>query len=117
MRYSTIVPAIAVRIRRTAGCSSMRSTSIPRRFRNIAATRDALARVRAGDVIDYVAIAALKWRALRSAFETFAQKATRARRQDFENFRAERGPLLSHFACFEMLRHKFKKPWWEWPES
>jgi 4-alpha-glucanotransferase len=86
-------------------------------YRGDAATRDALARVRAGDVIDYVAIAALKWRALRSAFETFAQNATRARRQDFENFRAERGPLLSHFACFEMLRHKFNKPWWEWPES
>ena len=26
------------------------------------------------------------------------------------------GPLLSRFACFEMLRHKFGKPWWEWPD-
>jgi 4-alpha-glucanotransferase len=25
--------------------------------------------------------------------------------------------LLSRFACFEMLRHKFSKPWWEWPEE
>ena len=40
---------------------------------------------------------------------------TAARRQDFEKFRAERAPLLSRFACFEVLRHKFSKPWWEWP--
>jgi 4-alpha-glucanotransferase len=25
--------------------------------------------------------------------------------------------LLSRFACFEVLRHKFKAPWWEWPEQ
>ena len=25
--------------------------------------------------------------------------------------------MLSRFACFEMLRHKFNKPWWEWPEE
>jgi 4-alpha-glucanotransferase len=25
--------------------------------------------------------------------------------------------LLSRFACFEVLRHKFKEPWWEWPEE
>ena len=37
--------------------------------------------------------------------------------QDFEKFRAERAPLLSRFACFEVLRHKFNKPWWEWPEE
>ena len=37
--------------------------------------------------------------------------------QDFKKFRAERAPLLSRFACFETLRHKFNKPWWEWPEQ
>src|SRR6185369_8884721 len=37
--------------------------------------------------------------------------------QDFDEFRAERGALLSHFACFEALRHKFGKPWWEWPQE
>ena len=31
------------------------------------------------------------------------------RRQDFDKFRAERGPLLSRFACFEVLRHKFRQ--------
>jgi len=85
-------------------------------FRLNAATRDALAQVRAGDVVDYVAVAALKGRALRSAFDAFRRDATQGRRREFEKFRAERAPLLSRFACFETLRHKFSKPWWEWPE-
>jgi 4-alpha-glucanotransferase len=78
---------------------------------------DALARLRAGDTVDYVAVAELKWRALRSAFERFRSGAEARRRQDLEKFRAERGPLLSRFACFEVLRHKFNKPWWEWPDK
>lgn len=85
-------------------------------FRIDVATNDALARVREGDIIDYVAVAGLKWRALRSAFAAFNADATEGRRQAFEKFRAERAPLLSRFACFEMLRHKFGTPWWEWPE-
>ena len=84
-------------------------------FRLDAATRDALTPLRAGDVVDYVAVAGLKWRALRAAFAAFKAHATLARRQDFDAFRAEQGPLLSRFACFETLRHKFKQPWWEWP--
>lgn len=86
-------------------------------FRLDEATRDALAKARAGDVVDYVGVAAVKWRALRSAFEAFRLEATQARKQEFEKFRSERAPLLSRFACFETLRHKFKKPWWEWPEQ
>ncbi len=31
------------------------------------------------------------------------------------NFAPSAGRLLSRFACFEVLRHKFNKPWWEWP--
>jgi 4-alpha-glucanotransferase len=75
----------------------------------------ALARLRASDVVDYVAVAELKWRALRAAFKQFKTSPEAARRQDFDQFRSERAPLLSRFACFEVLRHKFKKPWWEWP--
>lgn len=86
-------------------------------FRIDAETRDALAPIREGEIIDYVAVAGLKWRALRSAFTAFSADATQGRRQDFEKFRAERAPLLSHFACFEVLRHKFNLPWWEWPEA
>jgi 4-alpha-glucanotransferase len=76
-----------------------------------------LARLRASDIVDYAAVAELKWRALRSAFEKFGADPKGARQQDFEKFRAERAPLLSRFACFEVLRHKFNKPWWEWPKQ
>ena len=86
-------------------------------YRLDAETRHALAPLRAGEVVDYLAVAALKWRALRSAFAAFKASATATRRQDFEGFRADHGPLLSRFACFEVLRHKFGKPWWEWPEE
>jgi 4-alpha-glucanotransferase len=78
---------------------------------------DTIARLRASDIVDYVAVAALKWRALRLAFEKFRARTTVGRQQDFEKFRAERAPLLSRFACFEALRHKFNRPWWEWPEQ
>ncbi|MCA6118424.1 4-alpha-glucanotransferase [Bradyrhizobium sp. WSM 1738] len=78
-------------------------------------TREALTALRAGDFVDYIGVAGLKWRALRSAFAAFKANPKPARQQDFDKFRAERGTLLSHFACFEVLRHKFGKPWWEWP--
>ncbi len=82
-----------------------------------AASRKDIARLRASDIVDYIGVAELKWRALRLAFETFKADPNNARRQDFEKFRAERAPLLSRFACFEVLRHKFDRPWWEWPEE
>jgi 4-alpha-glucanotransferase len=81
----------------------------------IAGSSDMLARLRASDIVDYAGVAELKWRALRSAFENFRMHPEAHRRQDFEKFRAERGSLLLRFACFEMLRHKFNGPWWEWP--
>ncbi len=84
-------------------------------FRIDAATKAALAHLRKQDVVNYPAVAELKWRALRSAFDVFKAGTTLARRSDFEKFRSERGSLLSHFACFEALRHRLKKPWWEWP--
>jgi len=86
-------------------------------FQRAGETNDALARVRAGDIVDYAGVAELKWRALRFAFQTFKANPKAERRKDFENFCAERAPLLSRFACFEVLRHKFGTPWWEWPEE
>jgi 4-alpha-glucanotransferase len=74
-----------------------------------------LARLRQSDIVDYVAVAELKWRALRSAFEAFKANPKAGRRAAFSKFRSERGAMLSRFACFEVLRHKFNKPWWEWP--
>ncbi len=82
-----------------------------------AASSAAIARLRQSDIVDYAAVAELKWRALRSAFEQFNANPDNARRRDFALFRAERAPLLSRFACFELLRHKFNRPWWEWPEQ
>jgi 4-alpha-glucanotransferase len=88
-------------------------------FRSGDFSRDSetLARLRQSDIVDYIGVAELKWRALRFAFEKFRTDPAVGRQQDFDNFRAERAPLLSRFACFEVLRHKFLKPWWEWPEE
>jgi len=86
-------------------------------FQGDTLTKAVLARLRASDIVDYVAVAELKWRALRSAFTDFKANPRLERQRDFETFRAERDPLLSRFACFEVLRHKFGKPWWEWPEQ
>jgi 4-alpha-glucanotransferase len=86
-------------------------------FNAEAFAKSSIARLREGPLIDYVAVAELKWRALRAAFENFKLHASAARKHDFDAFRAERAPLLSHFACFEVLRHKFDRPWWEWPEG
>jgi 4-alpha-glucanotransferase len=83
----------------------------------VAADREAIERLRQGDIVDYAAVAGLKWRALHAAFNVFKANPNAAEAKDFEAFRAERAPLLSRFACFETLRHKFNKPWWEWPEE
>ena len=81
------------------------------------ADSDAIAKLRRTKIVDYVAVARLKWSALRSAFERFSAEAGPARRRNFDKFRAEQGALLSRYACFEVLRHRFKGPWWEWPEE
>jgi 4-alpha-glucanotransferase len=85
-------------------------------FQRAFESKGTVARQRASDIVDYAGVAALKWRALRFAFDSFKTNPRGERGQDFEKFRAERAPLLSRFACFEVLRHKFNKPWWEWPE-
>ncbi len=77
----------------------------------------AVERLRQTTVVDYPAVAALKWRALRSAFEKFSANPDPVSHADFEAFRVERGTLLLRFGCFEVLRHRFGKPWWEWPEE
>ena len=73
------------------------------------------ARLREGDRVPYADMAALKWLALRAAFNSFVTSASGVRRNQFDAFRADRAPLLSRFACFEVLRHRFTGPWWEWP--
>jgi 4-alpha-glucanotransferase len=81
----------------------------------LAGDSDTLLRLRQGDTIDYRTVAELKWRALRAAFATFKARPTPERAAAFARFRTEHGAMLSRFACFEVLRHRFKLPWWEWP--
>ena len=90
------------------------SPNFARRFRG---DGDTLARLRQSDIVDYVGVAELKWRALRLAFENFRTLRQPLASRTSKLFAAERAPLLSRFACFEVLRHKFNKPWWEWPEE
>jgi 4-alpha-glucanotransferase len=78
---------------------------------------DAIVGLRQASVVDYVGVAKQKWSALRFAFERFSANADEARRRDFETFRDEQGFLLQRFACFEVMRHRLKGPWWEWPEE
>jgi 4-alpha-glucanotransferase len=76
-----------------------------------------LDRARQGSLIDYAAVAELKFAALREAFATFSAGGGAAR-PDFEAFRQQRGALLERFACFEVLRRRFGAlPWWQWPEE
>ena len=73
-------------------------------------------RTRDPDLIDYVAVGKRKLAALRAAYEKFREQPTKARRNDFDAFRAERGDALLRFSCFEVLREKFAgKPWRDWP--
>jgi 4-alpha-glucanotransferase len=84
---------------------------------SLADSNDAIARLRGSDIVDYVAVAELKSQALRLAFSAFKGDRKTKRRAAFAKFRTERGALLSRFACFEVLRHKFKVSWWDWPEE
>jgi 4-alpha-glucanotransferase len=74
-----------------------------------------LARLRAGDMVDYAGVTTLKLKALRAAYAAFQASASGARRDDFAAFKEERGSLLERFAAFETLRRALRSPWWEWP--
>ncbi|PZA09071.1 4-alpha-glucanotransferase [Rhodopseudomonas palustris] len=76
-----------------------------------------IAALRDGELIDYQVVATAKWRALRAAFDKFRAAPAAGRRAAFDAFRKERGALLTRFACFEVLRHKFGSPWWDWLEE
>jgi 4-alpha-glucanotransferase len=76
-----------------------------------------LASLRGGDTVDYGAVAALKWPALRAAFDNFIALPDAARQASFDKFRKDQGALLLRFAGFEVLRHKFNRPWWDWPDE
>ncbi|HEY4921776.1 MAG TPA: 4-alpha-glucanotransferase [Xanthobacteraceae bacterium] len=72
-------------------------------------------RLRHTALVDHVGVAALKARSLRAAHRAFRRDASAERREDFASFRQSRHPVLARFAAFEVLRHRFPQPWWEWP--
>ncbi|WP_315835040.1 4-alpha-glucanotransferase [Bradyrhizobium prioriisuperbiae] len=90
-----------------------RAPNIPAEF--LSEHTDNLELLRRADLVDYTAVAGLKWRALRLAFERFRRDGAKDDMAAFDIFRQERGDNLSRFACFEFLRHKHPGPWWEWP--
>ncbi len=55
-------------------------------FQPAAEDQDALARLRQSEIVDYAAVAGLKWRALRFAFDAFRADPDSEARQDFEEF-------------------------------
>ena len=73
-----------------------------------------LAPLRRSTLVDYPAVAAAKWKALRAAFDVFQADPKSPRQAALAAFRNER-PLLTRFACFEVLRHRYQKAWWDWP--
>jgi 4-alpha-glucanotransferase len=75
----------------------------------------AIAALQRAEIVDYSGIAHLKHEALRRAFTAFKLKTTLKRRTALEDFRSK-SPQLFRFSCFEALRRKFGRPWWEWPE-
>ena len=94
-------------MRRTAGCSSIRSTSMSTAIPEFAGStrrRRDRAHCAAPNWSTIAGVARAKLTALRVAYERFRQRRRRARRADFEAFRAEQGEALLRFACFEVLR-------------
>lgn len=81
------------------------------------ATREAIAREKRQDIIGYPAVVHWKLTALRQAFENFRADRASERFKRFDAFRHERGLLLRRFAAFEVLRRRFGRPWWEWPDD
>ncbi|MGA7489461.1 MAG: 4-alpha-glucanotransferase [Xanthobacteraceae bacterium] len=86
-------------------------------FPGLRATRleASVERFRSDSMIDYEAVAAAKMEALRLAHANFRQSGSPKRRRAFGLFRRARGALLARFACFELLRRRLGRPWWEWP--
>jgi 4-alpha-glucanotransferase len=76
-----------------------------------------LQRLRACERVDYSGVRAAKFKALRACYAAFRNGADPDRLKDFELFRAESGPALRRFACFETLRRHFNAPWWSWPRE
>src|SRR6202034_1409549 len=59
-----------------------------------------VARLQHSDIVDYLAVHAAKYKALRATYEAFRQRATAERRNEFDAFRQRLGAALERFAIF-----------------
>jgi 4-alpha-glucanotransferase len=71
--------------------------------------------LRRSELVDYNGVAGAKMRGLQHAYDHFRTAASSERRAGFDRFRGEGGPVLTRYACFEVLRRRFTVPWWDWP--
>ncbi len=71
-------------------------------------------RLRNEGMVNYGAVADVKLRALKLAHANFRRAGSAERRDTFDRFRRDRS-ALAKFACFEVIRRRFDRPWWEWP--
>jgi 4-alpha-glucanotransferase len=88
-------------------------------FPGIAAAglEEKLATLRKRDLIDYSAVAEVKWHGLKLAYRFFVEQGLPERRSTFKLFRQAHPLPLARFACFEFLRRELNAPWWEWPDA
>jgi 4-alpha-glucanotransferase len=82
-----------------------------------AGLEEKLAELRNKNAIDYRGTAEAKLLGLRLAHASFLTGASPERRSSFERFLASHPLPIARFACFEFLRRKFARPWWEWPDE
>ncbi|AMN43943.1 4-alpha-glucanotransferase [Rhodoplanes sp. Z2-YC6860] len=74
-------------------------------------------RLRAGELVDYLAVAKLKLAALHIACRDFFTLRDASAKADFEAFRREGGRELAMFAAFETLRSMHAGHWPDWPDE
>jgi 4-alpha-glucanotransferase len=82
-----------------------------------ASLEEKLADLRSRSAIDYGGVAEAKLCGLRLAYENFLKRASMERRNAFTRFLADHPFPIARFGCFEVLRRKFARPWWEWPDE
>jgi 4-alpha-glucanotransferase len=82
-----------------------------------AGLEEKIASLRNKDVVDYRGVAEAKLRGLKLAHDIFLERGSPERRNSFRRFRENHPLPLARFACFEFLRRKLDRPWWEWPDE
>lgn len=78
---------------------------------------DEVERLRQAPQVNYAGVGGAKVKALEACYACFRAAPSPERQADFDAFRAERGRALRRFAAFEVLRRRFQRVWWEWPDE